>query len=237
MRGGDERSGSLFSYVDLEARVGKDHPLRTIRGIVNEALAALSGEFSALYSRVGRPSIPPEKLLRAMLLQAFYSIRSERQLMERLEFDLLFRWFVGIGVDDAVWDHSTFSKNRDRLLEGDLAAKLLSAVLAQPRVKRLLSTDHFSVDGTLVEAWASMKSFRPKDGSGEPPAGDGRNREADFHGQKRSNETHASTTDPEARLYRKGPGKEAKLCFMGHALMENRNGSSSTSYAGKSVTA
>ena len=224
MRGGDERSGSLFSSVDLEARVGKDHPLRSIRGIVNEALAALSGEFSALYSRVGRPSIPPEKLLRAMLLQVFYSIRSERQLMERLEFDLLFRWFVGIGVDDAVWDHSTFSKNRDRLLEGDLAAKLLSAVLAQPRVKRLLSTDHFSVDGTLVEAWASMKSFRPKDGSGEPPAGDGRNREADFHGQKRSNETHASTTDPEARLYRKGPGKEAKLCFMGHALMENRNG-------------
>ena len=224
MRGGDERSGSLFSYVDLEARVGKDHPLRSIRGIVNEALAALSGEFSALYSRVGRPSIPPEKLLRAMLLQVFYSIRSERQLMERLEFDLLFRWFVGIGVDDAVWDHSTFSNNRDRLLEGDLAAKLLSAVLAQPRVKRLLSTDHFSVDGTLVEAWASMKSFRPKDGSGEPPAGDGRNREADFHGQKRSNETHASTTDPDARLYRKGPGKEAKLCFMGHALMENRNG-------------
>ena len=224
MRGGDERSGSLFSYVDLEARVGKDHPLRTIRGIVNEALAALSGEFSALYSWVGRPSIPSEKLLRAMLLQAFYSIRSERQLMERLEFDLLFRWFVGIGVDDAVWDHSTFSNNRDRLLEGDLAAKLLSAVLAQPRVKRLLSTDHFSVDGTLVEAWASMKSFRPKDGSGEPPAGDGRNREADFHGQKRSNETHASTTDPDARLYRKGPGKEAKLCFKGHALMENRNG-------------
>ena len=219
MRGGDERSGSLFSYVDLEARVGKDHPLRTIRGIVNEALAALSGEFSALYARIGRPSIPPEKLLRAMLLQAFYSIR-----LERLEFDLLFRWFVGIGVDDAVWDHSTFSKNRDRLLEGDLAAKLLGAVLTQPRVKRLLSTDHFSVDGTLVEAWASMKSFRPKDGSGEPPAGDGRNREADFHGQKRSNETHASTTDPDARLYRKGPGKEAKLCFMGHALMENRNG-------------
>ena len=224
MRGGDERSGSLFSYVDLEARVGKDHPLRTIRAIVNEALAVLSDEFSALYSRIGRPSIPPEKLLRAMLLQAFYSIRSERQLMERLEFDLLFRWFVGIGVDDTVWDHSTFSKNRDRMLEGDLAAKLLGAVLTQPRVKRLLSTDHFSVDGTLVEAWASMKSFRPKDGSGEPPPGGGRNREAEFHGQKRSNETHASTTDPDARLYRKGPGKEAKLCFMGHALMENRNG-------------
>ncbi len=160
-----------------------------------------------------------------MLLQAFYSIRSERQLMERLEFDLLFRWFVGIGVDDAVWDHSTFSKNRDRLLEGDIAAKFLGTVLAQPRVKRLLSTDHFSVDGTLIEAWASMKSFRPKDGSDEPPAmGAARNREADFHGQKRSNKTHASTTDPQARLYRKGPGKEAKLCFMGHALMENRHG-------------
>ena len=225
MRGGDERSGSLFSYVDLEARVGKDQPLRTIRVVVNEALAGLSGEFSALYARLSRLSTPPEKLLRAMLLQAFYSIRSERQLMERLEFDLLFRWFVGLGVDDAVWDHSTFSKNRDRLLEGDVAAKLLSAVLGEPRVKRLLSTDHFSVDGTLVEAWASMKSFRPKDGSGEPPPpGGGRNRETDFHGQKRSNETHTSTTDPEARLYRKGPGKEAKLYFMGHALMENRNG-------------
>jgi Transposase domain (DUF772)/Transposase DDE domain len=159
-----------------------------------------------------------------MLLQAFYSIRSERQLMERLKFDLLFRWFVGIGVDDVVWDHSTFSKNRDRLLEGDIAAKFLSAVLAQPRVKRLLNSEHFSVDGALIEAWASMKSFRLRDGSGEPPAGGGRDREADFHGQKRSNETHASTTDPQARLYRKGPGKEAKLCFMGHALMENRNG-------------
>ena len=224
-RGGDERSGSLFSYVDLEARVGEDHPLRIIRGAVNEALAELSGEFSALYSRIGRPSIPPEKLLRAMLLHAFYSIRSERQLMERLEFDLLFRWFVGLGVDDGAWDHSTVSKNRERLLEGDIAAKLLTAVIAQPRVKRLLSTDHFSVDGTLIEAWASMKSFRPKDGSDEPRTADGgRNCEVDFHGQKRSNETHASTTDPEARLYRKGPGKEAKLCFMGHALMENRNG-------------
>ena len=225
MRGEDERSGSLFSYVDLEARVGKDHPLRTIRGVVNEALASLSSEFSALYALIGRPSIPPEKLLRAMLLQVFYTIRSERQLMERLEFDLLFRWFVGMGVDDRAWDHSTFSKNRERLLEGDIAAKLLSAVMAQPRVKRLLSSDHFSVDGTLIEAWASMKSFRPRDGSDDPPPSGGwRNREADFHGQKRSNETHASTTDPEARLYRKGPGKEAKLCLMGHALMENRNG-------------
>ena len=225
MRGGDDRSGELFSYVDLETRVRADHPLRAIRSIVNEALAALERDFAALYAPVGRPSIPPEKLLRAMLLQAFYSIRSERQLMERLEYDLLFRWFVGLGVDDAVWDHSTFSKNRDRLLDGDIAAKFLAAVLAQPRVKRLLSSEHFSVDGTLIEAWASMKSFKPRDGSDEPPAsGGGRNAEADFHGQKRSNETHASTTDPDARLYRKGPGKEAKLCFIGHGLMENRSG-------------
>jgi transposase len=225
MRGEDERSGELFSYVDLDARVRADHPLRAIRGVVNEALSALEREFAALYAPLGRPSIPPEKLLRAMLLQAFYSIRSERQLMERLEYDLLFRWFVGIGVDDAAWDHSTFSKNRDRLLAGDIAAKFLAAVLAQPRVKRLLSTDHFSVDGTLIEAWASLKSFKPRDGSdNEPPAGGGRNAEADFHGQKRGNETHASTTDPHARLYRKGPGKEAKLSFMGHGLMENRSG-------------
>ena len=225
MRGGDDRTGELFSYVDLEARVRRDHPLRAIRVIVNEALVALEREFAALYSPIGRPSIPPEKLLRAMLLQAFYSIRSERLLMERLEYDLLFRWFVGIGVDDAAWDHSVFSKNRDRLLEGDIAAKFLGAVLAQPKVKKLLSTDHFSVDGTLIEAWASMKSVKPKDGSGEPPAeGGGRNAEADFHGQKRSNDTHASTTDPDARLYRKGQGKETKLCFIGHGLMENRHG-------------
>src|SRR5271163_3496141 len=221
MRGGDQRTGELFSYVDLEKRVRSDHPVRVIRGLVNEALVALEHEFSGLYAPIGRPSISPEKLLRAMLLQALYSIRSERQLMERLEFDLLFRWFVGLGIDDPVWNHSTFSKNRDRLLDGEIAAKFLAAVLAQPRVKRLLSSDHFSVDGTLIEAWASMKSFKPKDGSDEPPAdGGSRNRETDFHGEKRSNDTHASTTDPEARLYRKGPGKEAKLCFMGHALME-----------------
>lgn len=225
MRGGDVRTGELFSYVDLEDRVRRDHPLRAIRLIVNEALASLEGEFAALYSPIGRPSIAPEKLLRAMLLQAFYSIRSERLMMERLEYDLLFRWFVGIGIDDAAWDHSVFSKNRDRLLEGDIAAKFLSAILVQPRVKRLLSTDHFSVDGTLIEAWASMKSVKPKDGSGAPPAGGGgRNADADFHGEKRSNATHASTTDPDARLYRKGKGKETKLCFMGHGLMENRYG-------------
>jgi len=232
MRGVDERTGELFSYVDLEARVRADHPLRTIRTIVNEALSALEHEFAALYARIGRPSIPPEKLIRAMLLQAFYSIRSERQLMERLEYDLLFRWFVGLGVDDPAWDHSTFSKNRDRLLDGDIAAKVLGAVLAHSRVKRLLSTDHFSVDGTLVEAWASMKSFKPKNSCGDDPgsgsdaplANGGRNAEADFRGEKRSNATHASTTDPDARLYRKGEGKEAKLCFMGHALMENGSG-------------
>ena len=225
MRGSDERTGSLFSYVDLEARVRKDHPLRSIRLLVNEALAALEGDFSALYSGLGRPSIAPERLLRAMLLQAFYTIRSERQLMDRLEFDLLFRWFVGLGIDDAVWDHSTFSKNRDRLLEGDVAARFLAVLLAQPRVKTLLSTEHFSVDGTLIEAWASMKSFTPKDGSDGPvPPTGGRNAEADFRGAKRSNETHASTTDPEARLYRKGPGMEARLSFIGHALMENRSG-------------
>ena len=224
MRGGDDRSGELFSYVDLESRVREDHPLRAIRRIVNEALSAMEREFAPLYAPIGRPSIPPERLLRAMLLQAFYSIRSERQLMERLEYDLLFRWFVGIGIDDLAWDHSTFSKNRDRLLEGDIAAKFLAAILAQPRVKKLLSTDHFSVDGTLIEAWASMKSFKSRDGSDEPPAGvGGRNAEADFHGARRSNETHASTTDPDARLYKKGTGKEAKLCFIGHGLMENRS--------------
>jgi transposase len=223
MRGNDTVAGSLFSYVDLEGRVRTDHPLRVIRGVVNATLADLSAEFDALYSPFGRESIPPERLLRALLLQAFYSIRSERQLVERIEFDLLFRWFVGLGVDDPVWDATTFTKNRDRLLAGDVAVKVLATVLAQPRVKALLSTEHFSVDGTLLEAWASTKSFRPKDGSGPPP-GAGRNGEQDFHGQTRRNDTHASTTDPDARLYRKGRGREAELCFMGHALMENRNG-------------
>src|SRR5436309_8506141 len=186
MRGSDKRAGELFSYVDLEQRVRQDHPLRAIRSLTDAALEALSGDFAALYSAVGRPSIPPEMLLRVMLLQAFYSVRSERQLMERLEFDLLFRWFVGLGVDDAVWDHSTFSKNRDRLLEGEIAAKFLNALLAQPKVKRLLSSDHFSVDGTLIEAWASIKSFRRKDGSDKDQDGPGRNAERNFHGEKRS---------------------------------------------------
>ncbi len=228
MRGSAGRSGELFSYVDLERRVGPDHPLRPIRDLANAALARLSGDFAELYSGMGRPSVAPEMLLRAMLLQAFYSVRSERQLMERLEFDLLFRWFVGLGVDDPVWDHSTFSKNRARLLAGEVSARFLSALLAEPRVKRLLSSEHFSVDGTLIDAWASMKSFRPKsDRSGDDDgdgSGGGRNAPADFRGETRSNETHASTTDPDAMLYRKGPGMEARLCFIGHGLMENRSG-------------
>ncbi|SDH95636.1 IS5 family transposase [Roseospirillum parvum] len=225
MRGTDKRSGDLFSYVDLEKRVRQGHPLRPIREMANTALAVLSADFAALYSGMGRPSIAPEMLLRAMLLQAFYSIRSERQLMERLEFDLLFRWFVGLGVDDPAWDHSTFSKNRDRLLEGDIAAKFLAAVLSQPRVKRLLSSEHFSVDGTLIEAWASMKSFKPKGArDDDEQGGGGRNASTDFRGETRSNDTHESTTDPDAMLYRKGSGMEAKLCFIGHGLMENRSG-------------
>src|SRR4051794_31908807 len=225
MRGFDEHSGSLFSYVDLETRVPKDHPLRAIRAIAHSALSELSCDFAVLYAPLGRPSIPPEKLLRASLLQAFYSIRSERQLMERLEFDLLFRWFVGLGIDDPAWDHSVFSKNRDRLLEGEIAAKFLGAILTQPQVKRLLSSQHFSVDGTLIEAWASLKSLKPRDGGdgNEPPTG-GRNADVDFRGEKRSNQTHVSTSDPDAMLYRKGPGMEARLCFIGHALMENRHG-------------
>ena len=192
---------------------------------MNETLTSMERDFAALYAGIGRPSIAPEKLLRAMLLQAFYSVRSERLLMERLEFDLLFRWFVGIGVDEPAWDHSTFSKNRERLLEGAVAVRFLSTLMLQPKVKRLLSTDHFSVDGTLVQAWASMKSFQPINGPQDPaPPSGGRNVEANFRGEIRSNATHTSTTDPDAKLYRKGPGMEAKLAFLGHALMENRCG-------------
>jgi transposase len=225
MRGLDQRSGSLFSYVDLEVRVRRDHPLRLIREIANAALAALTEDFAVLYPpRLGRPSLPPERLLRAMLLQAFYGLRSERQLIERMEFDLLFRWFVGLGVDEPAWDHSSFTKNRDRLLQGEIAAKFLRSVLAQPRVTRLISGDHFSVDGTLIEAWASIKSFRREDGDDNDRDGPGRNAERSFRKETRSNDTHRSTTDPEARLYKKGDGQPARLCFMGHALMENRNG-------------
>jgi transposase len=228
MRGEDVRSESLFSYLSCEARVPKDHPLRPIQAIVDQALTELSPTFEKLYSDIGRPSIPPEKLLRALLLQAFYSVRSESQLMEQLDYNLLFRWFVGLAIDAPIWDATVYTKNRDRFLEGEIAAKFFQAVLGQPAVRALLSGEHFSVDGTLIEAWASMKSFKPKDEAhGAPPAGDargGRNAERDFHGERRTNETHASTTDADARLYRKGRGKEAKLCHMGHLLMENRNG-------------
>lgn len=223
MRGSDQQTGSMFSYVSPEALVPSDHPLRPIRVLVNRALERLSGEFDKLYAAGGRDSIAPEKLLRALLLQAFYSVRSERRLMEQVTYNMLFRWFVGLSMDAAVWDVTVFTKNRDRLLRGEVAAKFFAAVLADPQVKPLLSSEHFSVDGTLIEAWASMKSFRPKDGSGAPP-GPGRNGERDFHGEKRSNETHASTTDPDARLARKSNGQAARLCYAGHVVMENRHG-------------
>jgi transposase len=212
MRGADQRNDTLFSYVRPDSRIPKDHPLRAIRRITDAALAALSAQFDALYAAEGRPSIPPEKLLRALLLQAFYTIRSERQLMEQLDYNLLFRWFVGLSVDDPVWDASVFSKNRDRLLAGEIAAGLLAAVLNLPELQELLSKEHFSVDGTLIQAWASMKSFRRKNGTDQPP-GPGRNGTRDFHKEKRSNKTHASTTDADARLARKGAGKEAKLSY------------------------
>ena len=223
MRGIDGRTSELFSYVDLEKRVPAKHPLRLVRSVVNEVLAALDGDFSKAYADGGRPSIPPEHLLRALLLQAFYTIRSERQLMEQLDYNLLYRWFVGLGVDEPVWVPTVFTKNRDRLLEADVARKFLAELIEHRELRGLVSDEHFSVDGTQIAAWASMKSFKAKDGSGDPP-GPGRNGERDFHGEKPSNATHASTTDPEAQLYRKGRGKEAKLSFMGHALMENRSG-------------
>src|SRR3974390_1872673 len=223
MRGSDERSGDLFSYVDIEERIPAAHPLRAIRALVNEVLAALDEGFAKLYADSGRPSIAPERLLRALLLQAFYTIRSERQLMEQIDYNLFYRWFVGLGVDEPVWVPTVFSKNRDRLLEAEVARKFLAALLNHEAVRGLLSDEHFTVDGTQVTAWASMKSFQPKDGSGSPPSS-GRNGERDFHDEKRSNDTHASTTDPEAKLYRKGKGKEAKLAYIGNALAENRHG-------------
>jgi transposase len=229
MRGEDQQSEGIFSYVRLEQRIPSDHPLRAIRDLVAASLRELSGDFGKLYAREGRPGIPPERLLRALLLQAFFTVRSERQLMEQIDYNLLFRWFVGLSMDDPVWDATVFCKNRDRLLDGDIAAKFFVAVLNLPQVRKLLSSEHFSVDGTLIEAWASMKSFVPKDG-GDPPSGKGRsgrisrNAERDFHGERRKNDTHSSTTDPDARLFRKGAGKEAKLCHMGHLMMENRNG-------------
>lgn len=287
MRGSDAVTGSMFAFVDIEARIREDHPIRTIRRIVNDTLAALDADFEAMYEPLGRPSIAPERLLRGSLLQMFFTVRSERLLMERIDYDLMFRWFVGLGIDDPVWDHSTYSKNRDRLLEADIARKFLSAIVQHPEVSPLLSDEHFTVDGTLIHAWASLKSFVPKapespvvpkqddtssatsapaiaaepatsdpvpateqstaagtaahasvapapdatppavseaDGADPTEAQTSRNADVDFKGQTRTNATHGSTTDPEARLYRKGLGKEARLSFMGHALTENRHG-------------
>ena len=223
MRGADRQTAAMFSYVSPEGLVPQDHPLRAIRPLVNAALERLSGRFEQMYAPRGRESIAPEKLLRALLLQALFSVRSERQLMEQITYNMLFRWFVGLSMEAPVWDVTVFTKNRNRLLAGDIARGFLAAILVDPHVKPLLSDEHFSVDGTLIEAWACMKSFRPKDGSGEPPA-PGRNGEVDFRGEPRSNDTHASTTDPDARLYKKAAGQAAKLCHMGHVLMENRNG-------------
>jgi len=217
MRGSFRDQGGMFSYISPEERIPSDHPLRKVRDLVREVLKELSGSLGRLYSREGRPSIPPEQLLSALLLQVFYGLRSERQLMEQLDYNLLYRWFVGLSPDDPVWDTTTFTKNRDRLQQGEVFEKFMAKLLNHPKVKPLLSDEHFSVDGTLIEAWASHKSFKPKDGSDE---GDGSN----FHGKKRKNDTHASTTDPEARLYRKADGREAKLSYMGHAVMENCNG-------------
>src|SRR3977135_1203730 len=219
MRGSDMRTGELFSYVDIEDRVPSNHPLRLIRRIVNDVLAALDGEFEKLYAAEGRPSIAPERLLRTLLLQAFYTIRSERQLMEQLHYNLLYHWFVGLGVDDPVWVPAVFTKNRDRLLEAEVARKFLAELLAHKEVRALLSDEHFSVDGTQIAAWASMKSFVAKDGSGGPPS-PGRHGERDFKREKRSNETHASTTGPEAKLSKKGKGKEAKLAYTGNVMTD-----------------
>ena len=257
MRGTDKISGSLFSYVDIEDRIPARHPLRQVKRLVDDALVSLDAEFDRLYAAEGRPSIPPERLMRASLIQILFSVRSERQLMEQMQYNLMFRWFVGLGIDDPVWVPTVFTKNRDRLLTTDIARKFLAAILAHREVAPLLSDEHFSVDGTLVKAWASMKSFQPRPEAAPPGGGDGpgappppaaksepepsaqsspetapmtpskpkhRNAEVDFRGQKRSNATHASVTDPEARLYKKSPGAGASLCFIGHTLMENRSG-------------
>jgi transposase len=223
MRGDDPRHESMFSYVTPEARVRADHPLRPIRRMTDAALARLSARFDRLYSVTGRPSVPPEQLLRALLLQILYSIRSERLLMEELDYSVLYRWFVGLGLDDPVWDATTFTKNRDRLLEGDIADAFFAEILAAIRAEGLLSDEHFTVDGTLLEAWASHKSFKPKDAPPTPPD-DPKNPTVNFHGERRRNDTHQSTTDPEARLYKKAVGREAKLGYLAHLLTENRHG-------------
>lgn len=224
MRGPDEQTSHMFSYVVPEQRVRADHPLRAVRRLTDEVLTTLSPRFDRMYSDMGRPSIPPEQLLRALLLQSLYTIRSERLLMEEIDYSILFRWFVGLGMDDEIWSPTTFSKNRDRLLQGDIAAAFFDAVVDQARLAGLLSDEHFTVDGTLLEAWASLKSFRPKDERPSAPPDDPGNPTVNFHGESRRNDTHQSTTDPDARLARKGNGKEAKLSYAGHVLLDNRHG-------------
>ena len=225
MRGDDQQSGHLFSYLSPEQRVPADHPLRAIRQMTDEALRQLSPQFEAIYATTGRPSVPPEQLRRALLQQALDTVRSERQLIEQLEYNLLFRWFVGLAMDDAVWTPTTFTKNRDRLLAGDIARQFFEAVLTQARAQRVLSAEHFTVDGTLLEAWAGHTSFTRRDGPGGGPGDDDpRNPTVNFHGERRSNATHQSTPDPDSRLAKKGPGKEAKLVYVGEVLMENRHG-------------
>ena len=224
MRGRERREDTMFSYVSMEDRIPQDHPLRGIRKIIDEILKELSGPFSRMYASVGRPSIPPEQLMRALLLQALYTIRSERQLMEQLDYNLLFRWFVGLTMDDAVWVPTVFTKNRERLLEADIANEFFVKVVAVARQRNLLSDEHFTVDGTLLEAWAGVKSFKKKGEGPKPPTDDPGNPTVNFHGEKRSNDTHQSTTDPDARMFRKSAGKEAKLSYMGHAVTDNKHG-------------
>jgi len=223
MRGADQQQSHVFSYLSPEERVRKDHPLRAIRAMVDEVLKQLSRRFDAMYAKVGRPSIPPEQLLRAQLLQMLYSIRSERLLMEEIDYSMLFRWFIGLNLDDEVWDATVFTKNRDRLLEADVAKEFLAHVVEQARAKALTSDEHFTVDGTLLEAWGGAKSFQPKDKK-QPPPDDPGNPTVNFRGERRSNETHVSKTDPEGFLARKGEGKESKLSYCGNLLADNRNG-------------
>ena len=224
MRGPDDQTSGMFSYLSPEQRVRQDHPLRAIRRLTDDVLAALSPRFTKMYSEIGRPSIPPEQLLRALLIQSLYTVRSERLLMEEIDYSVLYRWFVGLSMDDPIWSPTTFSKNRDRLLASDIAAAFFDGVLAQARAAGLLSDEHFTVDGTLLDAWASLKSFRRKDEGPTPPPDDPGNPTVNFHGESRRNDTHQATTDPDARLARKGQGKEAKLSYAGHVVLDNRHG-------------
>ncbi len=224
MRGPDDQTSGMFSYLSPEQRVRPDHPLRAVRRMTDQVFATLSPRFAKMYSDIGRPSIPPEQLLRALLLQYLYTVRSERLLMEEIDYSVLYRWFVGLSMDDPIWSPTTFSKSRDRLLESDIASAFFDAVIGQAREAGLLSDEHFTVDGTLLEAWASLKSFRRKDSGPTPPPDDPGNPTVNFHGESRRNDTHQSTTDPDARLARKGQGREAKLSYAGHVLLDNRHG-------------